>query len=161
MTKSRTMLRVTSLLVAAVVTIGSAGCGTILYPERRAQSAGQIDTGVAVLNGIGLLFFFVPGIVAFAVDFSTGAIYLPSKSSRAELKPSDVPGARVVHVAPDSLHRSGIESLLEEQTGQPFELSSPGTLVALAEPGADLDWKGLAEVLTPVQLEAFENRRVR
>ena len=26
---------------------------------------------------IGLLIFFIPGVIAFAVDFSTGAIYLP------------------------------------------------------------------------------------
>jgi hypothetical protein len=29
------------------------------------------------LDGLGLLCFFVPGVVAFAVDFWTGAIYLP------------------------------------------------------------------------------------
>lgn len=33
--------------------------------------------GVAALNAVGLLFFFVPGVVAFGVDFMTGAIYLP------------------------------------------------------------------------------------
>ena len=52
-------------------------CGTLLYPERRGQTSGQIDVGVAALNAVGLLFFFVPGVVAFGVDFMTGAIYLP------------------------------------------------------------------------------------
>ena len=54
-----------------------AGCGTILYPERRGQTGGRLDIGVVALNGLGLLLFLVPGVVAFAVDFSTGAIYLP------------------------------------------------------------------------------------
>lgn len=52
-------------------------CGTILYPERRGQSHGAIDAGVVALNAVGLILFFVPGVVAFGVDFVTGAIYLP------------------------------------------------------------------------------------
>ncbi len=59
-----------------------AGCGTLLYPERRGQRGGRIDPAVAILNGIGLLFFIIPGAVAFAVDFITGAIYLPGTASR-------------------------------------------------------------------------------
>jgi len=54
------------------------GCGTLFHGERRGQPhSNQIDWGMAALDGLGLLLFFVPGVVAFAVDFSTGAIYLP------------------------------------------------------------------------------------
>ncbi|MEE2879623.1 MAG: hypothetical protein VX593_11510 [Pseudomonadota bacterium] len=60
-----------------------AGCGTILYPERRGQTGGRLDTAVVILDGLGLLLFLVPGIIAFAVDFGSGAIYLPG-GSRAE-----------------------------------------------------------------------------
>ncbi len=67
-----------ALLSAALVTQLSA-CGTIFYPERRGQLTGEIDPGVAILNGIGLLFYLVPGLVAFGVDFATGAIYLPDR----------------------------------------------------------------------------------
>src|SRR5690606_29936038 len=35
--------------------------------------------GVAILNGIGLLFYVIPGLIAFAVDFATGAIYFPDE----------------------------------------------------------------------------------
>src|SRR4029077_13755883 len=52
-------------------------CGTLLYPERRGQPVGPLDAGVVALDAVGLLLFFVPGIVAFAVDFATGTIYLP------------------------------------------------------------------------------------
>jgi hypothetical protein len=52
-------------------------CGTILHPERKGQVSGRIDPSIAVLNGLGLLLYFVPGIIAFAVDFSNGTIYLP------------------------------------------------------------------------------------
>src|SRR4029079_10524297 len=54
------------------------GCGMILHPERRGQPpGGNIDWSVFALDTIGLLLFFLPGVIAFAVDFSTGAIYLP------------------------------------------------------------------------------------
>ena len=52
-------------------------CGTLLYPERRGQRSGRIDPAVAIMDGIGLLLFIIPGVVAFAIDFGSGAIYLP------------------------------------------------------------------------------------
>lgn len=64
-------------IAAALFITQVTACGTLLYPERRGQTNGQIDVGVAALDAIGLLFFFVPGVVAFGVDFMTGAIYLP------------------------------------------------------------------------------------
>jgi hypothetical protein len=54
-----------------------AGCGTILYPERRYQPHGDVDLKVVALDTLGLLLFFIPGVIAFAVDYTTGAIYLP------------------------------------------------------------------------------------
>lgn len=61
------------------------GCGTLIYPERRGQRSGRIDPSIAILDGIGVLLFIVPGLVAFAVDFGTGAIYLPG-GRRAEVE---------------------------------------------------------------------------
>lgn len=63
------------------LTIQLSGCGTILKPERKGQSAGQLDTSIVALNAIGLLFFLVPGVIAFAVDFNNGTIYLPGGSA--------------------------------------------------------------------------------
>lgn len=53
------------------------GCGTLIYPERRGQRSGNIDPAIAILDGVGLLLFVIPGLIAFAIDFATGAIYLP------------------------------------------------------------------------------------
>src|SRR5262245_7984354 len=56
----------------------SGGCGTLFYSERCGRPhGGRIDWKVAALDGLGLILFFVPGVIAFVVDFSTGAIYLP------------------------------------------------------------------------------------
>lgn len=73
LTSRRTFLYSSLTTLAGV----SSGCGTLLYPERRGQPAGRLDWGVVLLDGIGLLLFFVPGLIAFAVDFATGTIYLP------------------------------------------------------------------------------------
>ncbi|MCQ4346211.1 polyribonucleotide nucleotidyltransferase [Pseudomonas stutzeri] len=69
--------RIVGGLLAASLLAQLAGCGTLFYPERRGQLKGQIDPAVAALNGIGILFFVIPGLIAFAIDFATGAIYLP------------------------------------------------------------------------------------
>ena len=69
--------RMNKTIVATLLVTQLAACGTLLYPERRGQTNGQIDVGVVALNAVGLLFFVVPGVVAFGVDFITGAIYLP------------------------------------------------------------------------------------
>lgn len=73
-----------AVLTKTVIALCSTGlilqltaCGTILHPERKGQKSGQIDPAIAVFNGIGLLFFLIPGVIAFAVDFSNGTIYLP------------------------------------------------------------------------------------
>src|SRR5689334_24627976 len=72
--------RLLALFLVAALTLPSTSCGTLLYPERRGQPRGVIDPGVLLLDAVGLIFFVVPGLVAFAVDFSTGAIYYPPAS---------------------------------------------------------------------------------
>lgn len=79
-----------ALLLASTLTTQLAACGTVFYPERKGQVSGRIDPVIAIANGVGLLFFIVPGVVAFAVDFATGAIYLPG-GRRAELAPNATP----------------------------------------------------------------------
>ena len=54
-------------------------CGYFLYPERRGQTQGRIDTAVTLLDAAGLLIGVVPGVIAFVVDITTGAIYVPTE----------------------------------------------------------------------------------
>jgi hypothetical protein len=160
MRNGRLFLRGIALLVALSVTLSVTSCGTILYPERRGQPAGRIDVGVAVLDGVGLLLFLVPGVIAFAVDFSTGAIYLPPGSARLDLDPSALQHARAIQTDPASLTRIKIEELVEQGIGQDIALAAPETRVARVVSGRDLAWCGIAEVLTPGQLAAFESEGV-
>ncbi|PSJ46980.1 hypothetical protein C7I36_03520 [Zobellella taiwanensis] len=85
-----------ALVLAGVITTQLAACGTVFYPERKGQISGRIDPVVAIANGIGLLFFIVPGVVAFAVDFSNGTIYLPG--GRAEQHPDLNPDTLNAHL---------------------------------------------------------------
>ena len=84
--------KIVALLLTSILTTQLAACGTVFYPERKGQVGGRIDPVVAIANGVGLLFFVVPGVVAFAVDFATGAIYLPG-GRRAELGPDATPAS--------------------------------------------------------------------
>ncbi|SDR90853.1 hypothetical protein SAMN05216198_0741 [Halopseudomonas litoralis] len=68
-----------SILLGTTLVTQLTACGSIFYPERRGQISGEIDPGVAILNGMGLLFYVIPGLIAFAVDFTTGAIYFPDE----------------------------------------------------------------------------------
>lgn len=67
--------KLASMAVIAAVALQLAGCGTLLYPERRGTQGGRVDAGVAIMDGLWCLVFIVPGVVAFIVDFSDGAIY--------------------------------------------------------------------------------------
>ncbi len=109
------------VLICAVLILQLAGCGTIMYPERKGQKSGKIDAGVAILDGIGLLFFLIPGIIAFAVDFNNGTIYLPG-TSRSSL---DLKNIKQVKFDPKQNSLVGIEGILKEQTGYAVKLDQP------------------------------------
>ncbi|WP_250463960.1 hypothetical protein [Microbulbifer litoralis] len=66
-----------------VLMMNLTACGYFLYPERKGQTGGRVDPVVVILDGAGLLFGILPGIVAFAVDFTNGTIYLPAGGSSA------------------------------------------------------------------------------
>lgn len=116
-------------VLAAVLLVQTVSCGTILYPERRGQPAGPIDPKVAILDGIGLLFFFVPGVIAFAVDFATGAIYLPPPGYGSTI-PAEFDRDRWtrIDVPPHELDRERIEQIVSSHTGEAMSLE-PGSFV--------------------------------
>jgi len=126
MPAQRFSTRLVCLALAAAIALGASSCGTFLYPERRGQPRGVIDPGVLLLDAVGLIFFVIPGLVAFAVDFSTGAIYLPpaysGPVSQETLHPQDFVEVRIPK---DDLTREKIEQVVGRHTGQPVSLE-PG-----------------------------------
>ncbi len=122
MVRTCTRRQFATTLLGGILAAAVSGCGTILYPERRGQPSGRLDWGVVALDGIGLLFFFIPGVIAFAVDFITGAIYLPSDGygstdgvERRQLRRIDVPH--------QSLTPDGIAHVIREATGHAITLN--------------------------------------
>ncbi len=117
--------RFAGLTLCAAVAVNSSSCGTLLHPERVGQCrGGRLDPAIVAMDGIGLLIFFVPGAIAFAVDFYTGAIYLPPGYCEADTVPD---GAEYVTVQldPQSLTPRQIELAVQAQTGQAIHLD-PG-----------------------------------
>lgn len=98
-------------------------CGTILYPDRRNQRAGHLDAGVVVLDAIGLLFGIIPGVIAFAVDFSTGAIYLPAEKTEKGKISFNAQDIRIVKFDPKHYTLASLEAIIRHETGENFHFT--------------------------------------
>jgi hypothetical protein len=152
--------RVIAGLAASGLAVHLASCGTILHPERRGQPPGRLDPGIVILDAVGLLLFLVPGVVAFAVDFATGAIYLPPEYAEADL-PGDAPcldasGRRVVRLSPQEITPERLEKIVQEHTGRSIRLQ-PGSYRVLPIENVD---KLCDETLEQLQTESREMRVV-
>ncbi|MES1931359.1 hypothetical protein T35B1_02025 [Salinisphaera shabanensis T35B1] len=133
--------------------IGTTACGVILYPERKGQVDGRIDPAVAVLDAVGLLFFIVPGVIAFAVDFATGAIYLPGSANNTTL---DLNEAELVKLKKGELDAATIERMIEEKTGEKVSLADPALRTRTPDSQA---WLPLDAVLNDTQFAALTGVR--
>jgi hypothetical protein len=110
-----------SLLLAGNV-LWIASCGTIIHPERVGQPrGGRLDVSIVLLDGLGLLCFFIPGVVAFVVDFATGAIYLPPGYSQSG-EGGDSKEWRIVKVPKEELTRERIEEVVSREVGRTVDL---------------------------------------
>jgi hypothetical protein len=117
--------KIFNIILTALLVFQLTGCGTLLYPERRGQIAGRLDVGIVVLDGIGLLFAILPGVIAFAVDFSNGCIYLPAHRvvvSKADLK--------VIKFDPKHTSLAQIEKIIQDQTGFAVDLTKKNVRIS-------------------------------
>lgn len=80
---NRSLKRGAAATCLLTLVLNLTACGYFLYPERKGQAGGRVDPVVVILDGAGLLFGILPGIVAFAVDITNGTIYLPAGGSSA------------------------------------------------------------------------------
>ena len=65
------------IIITLVLAVCLSSCGTLIYPDRIGQDRGRIDPAVVVMDGLFVFIVIVPGLLAFIIDFATGAIYLP------------------------------------------------------------------------------------
>lgn len=74
-----------ALGLSVLIVLPSSGCGTLLFAERQNEPhSDDLDPNILILDGLGLLLYIVPGLVAFGIDFYTGAIYLPEGVEKGE-----------------------------------------------------------------------------
>lgn len=111
-----------STMSLSVLSAGLSGCGTFLYPERRGQPGGRIDWKVVALDGIGLLLFFVPGVIAFAVDIYSGAIYLPPDEYSGTDQPTLHEGFVSIPLPEERRDTRAIEAAIAANTGKQIRL---------------------------------------
>ncbi|WXL25029.1 polyribonucleotide nucleotidyltransferase [Ectopseudomonas mendocina] len=117
----RTRSRVVGGLLVTTLVTQLTACGTLFYPDRRGQIEGRVDPLIVGLNAIGVLFYVIPGLIAFGVDFATGAIYLPDH--------------KVSQVDPEQLNKlvdangdvdlAGLKALILNETGHNLPLDDP------------------------------------
>ena len=124
--KTNWIIKIISICVMCAFVVSVISCGTIFYPERKGQKSGRIDPTIAILDGIGLLFFLVPGVIAFAVDFSNGTIYLPENENRYSslTDKSDLRGMVAVTVGKENITLKRIEEIVALHCGQQVDLTT-------------------------------------
>lgn len=113
--------RVIGGVVVAALLSQLTACGSIFFPDRRGQIDGKIDPMIAVLDAVGLLFYVIPGLIAFGVDFATGAIYFPPGKT-AQIAPKKL---REAIGADGKVDNSKLQAILESELGRSFPLDDP------------------------------------
>jgi hypothetical protein len=94
-----------------------------MHPERRNQPpGGGIDWSVFALDAVGLLLFFIPGVIAFAVDFTTGAIYLPAPGYSDNRRPVREPQLLKIPVPREELTQRRVEEVASQHVGRDVRL---------------------------------------
>ena len=113
----RQFVRMLHVVVLAVLIIQMSACGYILYSERRGQRPiGRIDPAIAVLDALGLIFFVVPGVIAFAVDITNGTLYLPSGHRHSSVS-TETEHMTVIQVNPAELNEKTLQEIVQRHTG--------------------------------------------
>lgn len=107
-------------ILLAVPATAASGCGTLFWSERKNQpNSKELDMTVFWLDAAGLLLFGIGGVIAFALDFSNGTIYLPNGHADASgggpLVAQRLPGGRP--------SRAEVEAAASRHFGRPVSLS--------------------------------------
>lgn len=120
-------MRIPSRLIGSALVVSLlaqlTACGSIFYPERRGQiqGSGRMDPAIVVLDAVGLLFYIIPGVIAFAVDFATGAIYLPS-GKQAQIDPQKLQPAVK---ADGTVDNAKLQAIIQTELGRTLPLDDP------------------------------------
>jgi hypothetical protein len=114
--------------IAALPILSS--CGTIIYPGRVNQKEhGGLDPAIVIMDAFGLFAFIIPGVIAFAVDFGTGAIYYPSGKDHTAPEKTIFDEWKEEASKTSKIDQQTIEHFLAEKTGRSIRLEEETVLV--------------------------------
>ena len=113
--------RVTGGVMIAALLTQLTACGTLFYPDRRGQIEGKVDPVIVALDAVGILFYVIPGLIAFGIDFASGAIYLPGGST-AQVSPEKLNEAIG---ADGKVDNTKLQTIIEHETGRSLPLDDP------------------------------------
>lgn len=120
------MFRVKSSVISLVLVTSLStqlfSCGYILHPDQRGQKSGDLDLAIVGLDAIGLLFFIIPGLIAFSVDIYSGTIYLPNGTSKHSFNEG---GIRKIHIDPKNITKETIIAAIKQNTGIVINFNDP------------------------------------
>lgn len=116
---SKIFKKATVASLTVIMLFELSACGTIFYPERKGTRSGTLDPIVVAADAIGLLFFFIPGVIAFAVDFSNGTIY-KGGGRHSSLTPEELKS--VTHDG--KVNKKLLGELISKKLGKPVDLDA-------------------------------------
>jgi hypothetical protein len=123
--------RLLVVVALAAVMFSTPGCGTLLYPARLdATASTRLDTRVVILDCLWLFAGVIPGVVALAADFLTGAAYF--SEGEAKVSSGDTVSVKVYGAAPADCM---MELRLVDTNG--VDLAKPARLASVT--GEELD----------------------
>ena len=112
-----------AISLALITTLSSQliSCGYILHPERRNQKSGHVDWAIVGLDAIGLLFFIIPGLIAFGVDIASGTIYMSSNNNFSNLEFREYKKIKIQ----GEVNEKNIIAAINESTGIVIDFDNP------------------------------------
>ena len=134
-TPRRNLRRAVALLSLAALL---PSCARIIHPERVGNNSGVVDVGPLVIDIVLFIPGLIPGLIAIAVDFGSGAIYVQNDAAalgeegrRLALVTLESGEHEIVLLDPSGevLARGVIEQSQTER-GTPVELTPVHTAIA-------------------------------
>ena len=123
--------RFLAVVALAAILLPASGCGTLLYPARMdAKASTRLDTRVVILDCLWLFAGVIPGVVALATDFLTGAAYF--SEGEAVASAGDTVSVKVYGAAPADCM---MELRLVDKNGR--DLAQPARVASVT--GEELD----------------------
>lgn len=115
------MKKIICTTLSAAILLNVTACGTLLYPERKGQPKGgmaDINAQVAMLDSLAILFFIIPGVVAYAVDYSNGTLFLPPNQRERSDIDMDIDEMIALKFEKESLTNEKIAAVIFDKTGK-------------------------------------------